>query len=88
MVSMYTRRAEECTGEGGRARHTRLQLPHTLVDGGARRAAAQGQAAKEQRMVTRPNAGAGVVRTGGKGCQIIVARGARAIPCEASKPMC
>jgi hypothetical protein len=39
-------------------------------------------------MVARPNVGAGVVRTGGRDCQILVARGARAIPCEASKPMC
>jgi hypothetical protein len=41
-----------------------------------------------RRMVARPNVGAGVVRTGGRGCQIPVARGARAIPCKASKPMC
>ena len=88
MVSMYTRRTEECTGEGGRARHTRVQSPHTLGHGGARRAAPQGQAAKGRGMVARPNVSAGVVRTGGRGCQIPVARGAPAIPCEASKPMC
>ena len=68
MVSMYTRGAEECTGEVGRARHTRVQSPHTFGHGAARGAAAQGQAAKERHMVARPDIGAGVVRTGGQGC--------------------